>query len=45
MRRAIAFLLCAVMLPGAGHGFYGADAVQAIRWILDYLEAHRQYRQ
>lgn len=33
------------VLPGAGHGFYGADAAQATTWMLDYLEAHRQYRQ
>lgn len=28
------------VLPGAGHGFYGNDAEQAITWILEYLEAH-----
>lgn len=28
------------VLPGAGHGFYGNDAGQAITWMLEYLEAH-----
>lgn len=28
-------------IPGAGHGFSGADAQQAIAAILDYLDAHR----
>lgn len=26
------------VLSGAGHGFYGQDAQQAIAWILEYLE-------
>lgn len=26
------------VLPGAGHGFYGQDAQQALTWILEYLE-------
>lgn len=30
------------VLPGAGHGFYGTDAEQAIRWMLEYLESHKQ---
>lgn len=29
------------VLPGAGHGFSGEDARQAIDWILEYLDAHR----
>ncbi len=28
------------VLPGAGHGFYGKDADQAVAWILEYLDAH-----
>ena len=28
------------VIPGAGHGFYGSDAGQAITWILEYLETH-----
>lgn len=28
------------VLPGAGHGFYGNDAEQAITWMLEYLETH-----
>lgn len=27
------------VLPGAGHGFHGSDAAQAITWMLEYLEA------
>lgn len=30
------------VLPGAGHGFYGSDAEQAVDWIQEYLEAHKQ---
>lgn len=30
------------VLPGAGHGFYGSDAEQAVTWMLEYLEAHKQ---
>lgn len=30
------------VLPGAGHGFSGEDAEQAIRWILTYLDAQIQ---
>ena len=30
------------VLPGAGHGFYGNDAEQAVAWILEYLEAHKK---
>lgn len=30
------------ILPGAGHGFYGSDAEQAVDWIQEYLEAHKQ---
>lgn len=30
------------VLPGAGHGFYGQDAEQAIVWILEYLTEHKQ---
>lgn len=30
------------ILPGAGHGFYGSDAEQAVTWILEYLEAHKK---
>ena len=30
-----------LVIPGAGHGFSGADAQQAIAAILDYLDAHR----
>lgn len=26
------------VLSGAGHGFYGQDAQQAVAWILEYLE-------
>lgn len=29
------------VLPGAGHGFSGEDARQAIDWILAYLETHK----
>ena len=29
------------VIPGAGHGFYGEDAQQAIACMLDYLQAHR----
>lgn len=29
------------VLPGAGHGFSGEDAGQAIDWILEYLNTHR----
>lgn len=29
------------VLPGAGHGFSGEDARQAIDWILEYLDTHR----
>lgn len=29
------------VLPGAGHGFSGEDARQAIDWILEYLNTHR----
>lgn len=29
------------VIPGAGHGFYGEDAQQAIAYMLDYLQAHR----
>ncbi len=28
------------ILSGAGHGFYGSDAEQAITWILEYLNTH-----
>lgn len=28
------------VIPGAGHGFYGEDAQQAIAYMLDYLQAH-----
>ena len=28
------------ILPGAGHGFYGDDAEQAIDYITEYLNAH-----
>lgn len=30
------------IISGAGHGFYGHDAKQAITWILEYLETHMQ---
>lgn len=30
------------VLPGAGHGFYGSDAEQAVTWMLEYLETHKQ---
>ena len=30
------------VLPGAGHGFYGNDAEQAISFILEYLDAHKK---
>lgn len=30
------------VLPGAGHGFYGSDAEQAVTWILEYLETHKK---
>lgn len=30
------------VLPGAGHGFYGSDAKQAVTWMLEYLETHKQ---
>lgn len=30
------------VLPGAGHGFSGEDARQAIDWILEYLEKHKK---
>lgn len=30
------------ILPGAGHGFYGSDAKQAVTWMLEYLENHKQ---
>lgn len=29
------------ILPGAGHGFYGPDAEQAIAWMLAYLNEHK----
>ena len=29
------------VLPGAGHGFSGEDARQAIDWILEYLNTHK----
>lgn len=29
------------VLPGAGHGFSGEDAGQAIDWILEYLNTHK----
>lgn len=29
------------VLPGAGHGFSGEDAKQAIDWILEYLNTHK----
>nr|WP_289707548.1 alpha/beta fold hydrolase [Enterocloster clostridioformis] len=29
------------VLPGAGHGFSGEDAGQAINWILEYLNTHK----
>ena len=29
------------VLPGAGHGFYGSDAEQAIAWMLEYLGSHK----
>lgn len=29
------------VISGAGHGFYGEDAQQAIACMLDYLQAHR----
>ncbi len=29
------------VIPGAGHGFYGADAQQAIDWMDEYLQSHR----
>lgn len=29
------------VFPGAGHGFYGEDAQQAIHLMLEYLESHR----
>ena len=30
------------ILPGAGHGFYGSDAEQAVTWMLEYLETHKK---
>ncbi len=30
------------VLSGAGHGFYGNDAEQAITWTLEYLETHKK---
>lgn len=30
------------ILPGAGHGFYGKDAEQAITWTLEYLKTHKK---
>lgn len=30
------------ILPGAGHGFSGSDAEQAVTWMLEYLEAHKK---
>lgn len=30
------------VLPGAGHGFSGSDAEQAVTWMLEYLEAHKK---
>lgn len=30
------------VLPGAGHGFSGEDARQAIDWILEYLNTHKE---
>lgn len=30
------------VLPGVGHGFYGNDAEQAVDWMQEYLEAHKQ---
>lgn len=29
------------VLPGAGHGFYGQEAKQAIAWIFEYLETRK----
>ena len=29
------------VLPGAGYGFSGEDAKQAIDWILEYLNTHK----
>lgn len=29
------------VIPGAGHGFSGRDARQAIEWILEYLQFHQ----
>lgn len=29
------------VIPGAGHGFHGADREQAVEYILEYLSAHR----
>lgn len=28
------------IIPGAGHGFYGSDAEQTIKYMLEYLDAH-----
>lgn len=30
------------VLQGAGHGFLGEDAGQAINWILEYLNTHKE---
>ncbi len=30
------------VLSGAGHGFFGEEARQAIDWILEYLETHKK---
>lgn len=30
------------VLPGAGHGFSGGDARQAIDWTLEYLNTHKE---
>ena len=30
------------VLPGAGHGFSGSDAEQAVTWMLEYLETHKK---
>lgn len=29
------------VLPGAGHGFYGQAAQQALAYILEYLDSHQ----
>lgn len=30
------------VLPGAGHGFYGQDAEQAVAWMLEYLNKQKR---